>query len=358
MFTVLRRKISTTSDSMRTLRTAATCLVFATLVGCTSTTAPGGNIPDDPSGGGPGTDPGTDPGTPPVSVSWLKVSGTRIVNSNLEPVQLKGMSLFWSQWSTDFWNESVVNTLVDDWRSTVVRAAMGVEEGGYLTNPAAEKARVMTIADAAIKRGIYVIIDWHDHNATLHTEQAKVFFQEMATRYGDKPNVIFEIFNEPLGGAQWADVKRYAEQVLTVIRPKAPKSLVIVGSPTWSQDVDIAANDPISDSNVAYTLHFYAATHKASLRAKATTAMNKGLALFVTEWGTPDASGSGTVDLAESRIWLDFLNANKISWCNWSLFDKPEAASALMPGASTNGKWPDTALTTSGKFVKAEIAKR
>jgi endoglucanase len=335
---------------MRILRNVATRLVLAIVAGCATPTA-------NPGGGSGGQDPGTDPGTP-GAVSWLKVSGTHIVNDKQEPVQLKGMSLFWSQWSTDFWNASAVNSLVDDWRSTVVRAPMGVEEGGYLTNPEAEKARVKTVVDAAIKRGIYVIIDWHDHNATLHQEQAKAFFGEMATEYGDTPNVIFEIFNEPLGGAQWPAVKQYAEQVLAVIRTKATKSLVIVGSPTWSQDVDIAAADPINDDNVAYTLHFYAATHKEFLRTKATMAMNKGIALFVTEWGTPDASGAGTADLVESRIWLDFLDTHKISWCNWSLFDKPEAASALLPGASATGNWPDSALTTSGKFVKAEIAKR
>jgi endoglucanase len=270
-------------------------------------------------------------------------------------VQLKGMSLFWSQWSGQFWNSGAVNTIADDWHAGVVRAAMGVEEGGYLTNPDAEKNRVKTVVNAAISRGIYVIIDWHDHNATQHTWQSKQFFTEMAQIYGNTPNVIFEIYNEPVG-VSWGQVKSYAEEVIGAIRGAGANNVVVVGTPTWSQDVDAAANDPITKfSNVAYTLHFYAGSHKQFLRDKASYAISKGLPLFVTEWGACDASGNGGLDLNESQTWLDFLDQNNISWANWSLFDKQETASALVPGASNNGGWPDSALTASGKFVKQKM---
>ena len=285
----------------------------------------------------------------------LSVVGNQVRGEDGAPVQLKGMSLFWSQWSGGFWNPGVVSTLSDDWHASLVRAAMGVEMGGYLDNASAEKARVKTVVDAAIAKGIYVIIDWHDHNATQHTDQAKAFFTEMAQTYGNKPNVIFEIFNEP-DNESWGEVKSYAKTVIGAIRGTGANNIVVVGTPTWSQDVDKAADDPINEySNVAYTLHFYAGSHKAWLRSKASYAMSKGLALFVTEWGTCDASGNGGTDLAESQAWMTFLDQNKISHANWSLFDKPESASALMPGASTSGGWPDSALTESGKFAKQKI---
>ncbi len=60
--------------------------------------------------------------------------------------------------------------------------------------------------------------------------------------------------------------------------------LIVVGSPTWSQDVDQAANDRINADNIAYTLHFYAGTHFQSLRDKGNYAMSQGIALFTTEW--------------------------------------------------------------------------
>ncbi len=42
-----------------------------------------------------------------------------------------------------------------------------------------------------------------------------------------------------------------------------------MGCPHWDQDIDIVAQSPIEGvSNVMYTLHFYAATHKDYLRDK------------------------------------------------------------------------------------------
>ena len=295
------------------------------------------------------------PGAGVSSHGWLKTVGNQIQDSNNAQVQLKGMSLFWSQWSSSFYNASVVNTLADSWNANLVRAAMAVESGGYLSNPAAEKARVKTVVDAAIAKDIYVIIDWHDHNATQHTPQAVAFFTEMANLYKAKPNVIFEIFNEP-DNESWPQVKTYALQVISAIRGTGAQNLIVVGTPTWSQDVDVAAASPITGyPNIAYTLHFYAGTHRQSLRDKASTALAMGIPLFVTEFGTCDASGNGGLDLNESQTWINFLNDRKISWANWSLFDKNETASALVPGSSTTGNWNAASLTTSGAWVKQRI---
>lgn len=289
----------------------------------------------------------------------LQVQGNKIVDKNGSPVQLRGMSLFWSNWAGPWYNENAVDTLAKDWKAGIVRAAMGIDvENGYLSNPTAEKAKVVAVADAAIARGMYVIIDWHDHNAHNHTDQAKSFFMEMAQKYGNTPNVIFEVFNEPTQ-VSWDTVKWYAEQVIGSIRGTGANNLVIVGSPTWSQDVDVAANNPITQyQNIAYTLHFYAATHKQFLRDKANTAMSKGLALFVTEWGTCSADGNGFVDGNETNTWLSWMDQNSISWANWSLFDKNEACSAVYPGTSATGPWPDGTLTQSGQLVRPKITEK
>ncbi|MGK4006853.1 glycoside hydrolase family 5 protein [Sorangium sp. So ce1036] len=295
--------------------------------------------------------------TPVERHGFLRVMGNRIVGeTHTEPVQLKGMSLFWSQWGGKYYNANVVNTLVDDWGSTVVRAAMGIEgEDGYLTNAETEKAKVRTIVDAAVAKGIYVIIDWHDHNADMHAELAKSYFREAASAYKDVPNVIFEVFNEPVNQS-WSTVKGYAEAVIGEIRGQGANNLVIVGSPNWSQDADVASRDPITRyQNIAYTLHFYANTHRGFLRDKATTALNAGLALFATEWGTCSADGNGQLDLNESQTWLDFLERNHIGWANWALNDKAEACSALNPNARETGGWSSNDLTQSGAWVKSKI---
>lgn len=280
----------------------------------------------------------------------LQAKGDKIVDKNKNPIALHGMSLFWSQWSGSFYNSDCIDWLYSDWKCTVIRPAMGIEGGGYLSNPEAELAKVITVTDACIKNGIYVVIDWHDHNAQNHLEQAKKFFEIISEKYGNYPNVIYEIYNEPLQ-VSWKDiVKPYAEEVIKVIRANDPDNLIIVGNPTWSQDVDIAALDPIKDVNVAYALHFYTSTHKQPLRDKSIKAMNSNAALFISEFGISEANGAGIIDYEETQRWIDFFKQYKLSTCNWSAFDKNETSAALKPGANPHGGWKDSDLTESGKF--------
>ncbi|MCX7047595.1 MAG: glycoside hydrolase family 5 protein [Candidatus Sumerlaeota bacterium] len=295
--------------------------------------------------------------TPVQQFGLLKIANGKLSSASGQPVQLKGMSLFWSQWSRDWYNASAVNNLADQWGCTLVRSAMAVESGGYLTKPDEEKAKIKTVVDAAVAKGIYVIIDWHDHHAEQHLSQSKTFFKEMATAYKNVPNVMFEIYNEPMQ-VPWKTVKTYAEAVIDEIRNVGAQNVVIVGSPTWSQDVHKAAADPIVKPNVAYSLHFYAGTHKQSLRNQATQAMSKGLAIVVTEFGTCDASGNGGFNEAESETWMKFMDDHQLSWANWSMFDKNETASAMKPGAPPKGPWSAANLTKSGSFVVKHISTK
>jgi len=291
-------------------------------------------------------------------VAPLVVQGNK-VTANGQPANLAGMSLFWSNtgWGGEkYYNAQTVAWLKSDWKANLVRVALGVEEAaGYLTD-ASNKTRAITVIDAAIANNMYVIIDWHTHHAEDNKAAAIAFFKEMATRYGNYNNVIYEVYNEPLN-ISWSGVlKPYATDVIKEIRAIDPDNLIIVGTPNWSQDVDVAANDPITAySNIAYTLHFYAGTHKQSLRDKAQTALNRGIALFVTEWGSVNADGGGGVNAAETETWLNFLKTNGISHANWALNDKAEGASALVTGASANGGWSGAQLTASGSLVRNAI---
>lgn len=287
----------------------------------------------------------------------LSISGNKMVNAQNEPVVLRGMSLFWSQWieGSKYYNSQAVKWLKDDWNCTVVRAAMGVEMGGYLENKDTELSKVLRVIDACIDEGIYVIVDWHDHHAENNQEEAIEFFKEIAETYGDEPNIIYEIFNEPLQVSWGRVVKPYAEAVISEIRAIDSNNVIIVGTPTWSQDVDFAAANPLDFNNIAYSLHFYAATHKQSLRDKAAKALAKGAALFVSEYGTCESSGDGVIDYAETAKWFEFLEENKISYCNWSIADKVEAASALTPGSSESGGWSEDQITASGKLVRDQL---
>ena len=159
----------------------------------------------------------------------LHVKGNKILDQNDKIVQLRGMSLFWSQWMERFYNKKTVQWLVRDWKITVIRAAMGIKHeptlSGYYYN-GGEKRKIETIVKAAIKEGIYVIIDWHDHNAHEHEQYAIKFFKEIATEYGKYPNVIYEIFNEPEKVSWSKTVKPYSEKIVETIRSIDPDNLI------------------------------------------------------------------------------------------------------------------------------------
>ncbi len=289
----------------------------------------------------------------------LQVKGNYILGEKGDTVQLRGMSLFWSQWMGQYYNEPLVKWLKDDWKVTVIRPAMGCEMDGYYFYPEEEKAKVETVVDACIKQGLYVVIDFHSHEAHKHVDEAKKFFSEMAQKYHKYPNVIYELYNEPLQDPTWSgDIKPYCEAVIAEIRKYDTKNMIVCGTRQWSQMVSEAAAEPIKDVNVAYTLHYYAGTHKKWLRAEAQKALDKGIALFVTEFGTCGASGNGLYNPEEAKIWWEFLDKNKISWCQWSIADKEESASALKPGATATGNWTDEMLTESGKFVRNELVTK
>lgn len=256
-----------------------------------------------------------------------------------------------------YYTAGAVQTAAQDWNATLIRAAMGVdEEGGYLEDPTGNLSKVRTVVDAAIANDLYVIIDWHSHHAEDYTQSAVDFFQQMASEYGQHNHVIYEIYNEPLSVSWSGTIKPYAEEVISAIRAIDPDNLIVVGTPTWSQDVDAAANDPItSHDNIAYTLHFYAGTHTQYLRDKAQYALDRGIPLFATEWGTVNADGDGSVARSETDTWMNFFKQNNISHANWALNDKDEGASALVAGASPNGGWSDGEYTDSGHYVREII---
>ncbi len=285
---------------------------------------------------------------------WLQVKGTQLCNEKGEPVVLHGMSSQGIQWFGQYTGEqSIKNTA--EYGANLFRVAMYTGEGGYLSQPESVKKLALAAIDAAIKQDMYVIIDWHilsDGNPMDHVNESKAFFSEIAERYKDEPAVLYEICNEPNGSITWAgDVKPYAQELVKTIRAQSEKGIILIGSSTWSQDVHLAAADPVAGDNLMYTLHFYAGTHGQWLRDRADSAIKSGLPIFVTEWGTSSANGSDGVFLDESRRWIDFMSERGISWANWSLCDKDETSAALKPGTSPDKSWSKNDMSESGKFV-------
>ncbi|MEU8159596.1 cellulase family glycosylhydrolase [Micromonospora parva] len=319
----------------------------------------GGPPPTTPPTTPPPTTPPPTTGTPVERHGQLRVCGTTMCDKSGARVQLRGISSMWLNWETAPYAEnlSALRWMRDNWNLQVIRAAMGVEPAGaYLSDPAKARAQVETIINNAVTAGVYVIVDWHAHEAQNNQSQAVAFFGDLARRYGNLPNVIWEPYNEPLQVSWTTVIKPYHQAVVSAIRAADPDNIIVLGTPTWSQDVDVAAASPVAGTNLMYTLHFYSCTHGSSLRAKGDAAIRAGLALFVTEWGASNADGGldGRACLPEAQSWIDWMKANGISWTAWKLDVGTDTTNLLSPGAPVTGGWTNY-LHGHAPFVVANM---
>ena len=304
----------------------------------------------------------------------LTVSGNRIKDECGRVTQLKGMSYFWSQWDgKEYYNANAVKWLRDDWKVEVVRAALGISPGSpdYIANPTENYNRVTAVLDGAVQHGIYGIADFHAHEADKYLAQSKTFFRQISQRYGDKPNIIYEIWNEPIGSsddndaagrATWTKIKTYAREIIAVIRANDPDGLIVVGTPFYSQRVDLATESPLTTDingkpvgNVAYTIHAYVGAHGKALRDKGDLALSRGYALFMTECGRTRETADGPVYPAEWDTWEKWMDDRGISYAKWSMANKDETCSVLYPGAPAGGGWTTAQLRPEGQWTRNHL---
>nr|P19570.1 RecName: Full=Endoglucanase C; AltName: Full=Cellulase C; AltName: Full=Endo-1,4-beta-glucanase C; Flags: Precursor [Evansella cellulosilytica DSM 2522]AAA22306.1 endoglucanase [Bacillus sp. (in: firmicutes)] len=325
------------------------------------------------------------------------------------PIQLRGMSTHGLQWFGEIVNENAFAALANDWGSNVIRLALYIGENAYRYNPDLIE-KVYAGIELAKENDMYVIIDWHVHapgdpNADIYQggvnedgEEylgAKDFFLHIAEKYPNDPHLIYELANEPSSNSSggpgitndedgWEAVREYAQPIVDALRDSgnAEDNIIIVGSPNWSQRMDLAAADnPIDDHHTMYTLHFYTGTHegtnesypegissedRSNVMANAKYALDKGKAIFATEWGVSEADGNNGPYLNEADVWLNFLNENNISWTNWSLTNKNETSGAFTPfilnesdatdlDPGEDQVWSMEELSVSGEYVRSRI---
>lgn len=303
-------------------------------------------------------------GTPFDDHGQLSVKGTDIVDESGSKYQLKGVSTHGITWFPDYVNKDAFQSIRDDWDANLVRLAMYTDTGdsnGYCSGGDKDSIRGLVDAGvtAATELGMYVIIDWHilnDNNPNSHIDDAKEFFDDVSAKYSSNHNVIYEICNEPNGGTSWSDIKSYAEIIIPVIRKNDKNAIIIVGTPNWSQDVDIVSEDPITGyDNIMYAVHFYAATHKDDLRNKVKTAISNGLPVFASEFSLCDASGNGGIDYDSSDVWFDLINDNNLSYASWSLCNKNETSALIKPDSTATSTITIDDLSDTGKYVRDKI---
>lgn len=302
--------------------------------------------------------PSVDDSTPYGQHGALHVENGKLTGADGNTVQLYGMSTHGIAWFPQYINYDSFRTLRDDWNTNCIRLAMYTAEyGGYCAGGDKEQLKqlVRDGVSYATELGMYVIVDWHilsDCDPNQNKDEAIAFFREMSEAFADNNNVLYEICNEPNSGTSWDSIKSYAEEVIPVIREQKPDAVILVGTPTWSQEIDKSAASPLTFDNVMYTLHFYAGTHKDDLRNRLETCAQNNLPVFVSEFGMCDASGNGANDFDSTTKWLDLLNKYQISFCCWNLANKDESSSVFKATSTALSDWTDEDFNESGRWIR------
>jgi len=300
-------------------------------------------------------DPYPDDRTPVERYGRLRVENLQLVGQDGKPVQLRGFSTHDIAGFDWLLSPEYLQQLIHVFHADVIRLAMYTERTGtgYIANPRTFDLMQQVIDDTE-KAGLYCIVDWHilsDGNPNKYKAQALDFFSRMSQKYAGRKHVIYEICNEPNGDSvTWdTEIRPYAVEVLAAIRKNDPTALVLVGTPHWSCDVDIAAQNPIADPNLMYVFHFYAGSYGQERRDRITQAL-KVIPLFCSEWGTTADTGDGPPFPQETKAWLDFLDAKRISSCNWSFSTEAEGSAAFISSFDYDAPLVES-LSESGKIL-------
>lgn len=303
-------------------------------------------------------------GSPVAINGQLTVCGTKLCNAQGNPVQLKGMSSHGLQWFPTCTTPTSLDVLAKQFKASVVRLALYVQEDGYETNPAKFTKQMNDLIEQASNRGIYVIVDWHILNPgdpNYNLDRAKKFFTDVATANKNRNNIIYEIANEP-NGVTWATIKNYADQIIPVIRAIDPKAPIIIGTRGWSSlgvsdgsSYQEIVNNPVQFPNIMYSFHFYAASHQDNYLSALDNASNT-LPIFVTEFGTQDYSGEGANDFVMSDKYMQLMANKKIGWTNWNYSDDFRSGAIWITNTCSQNVWTDDHLKPAGTYIKSKIS--
>ena len=268
------------------------------------------------------------PSATEAAISPLSVVGGKLVNSEGRAIRLQGVSTHGLAWYPMYVNKGTFQYFRDDWGANVIRLAMYTQEyGGFCSG--GNRDELIALLDKGIAAA-------------------------GAKKYSKYSNIIWEICNEPNGSNWDNEIKPYAEAVIPVIRANDPDSVIIVGTNTWSQDINDAKRNPLSFDNIMYAFHFYAGTHKDNLRNRVNECVSSGLPVFITECSITDASGNGSCDIASANEWRSVIENNGLSFIEWSISNKAESSAIFRPECTkTEGGYLESDLNESAQWYRS-----
>jgi endoglucanase len=278
-----------------------------------------------------------------------------IIGENGDHVRLKGGALM--DIISYNYREQMISYLKNT-GANAIRVPIHWGRAGFAGNYGVFWQRFQQLVDFAIDQNFYVIADFHavaDPRAPGLESLAETFFTDVAETYGGTGHILYEVLNEPPGKSNyssyvpWSAIKSYATSLIDLIRSIDEQAIVIVGTPNWSQFVDVAIADPIERPNLVYAFHFYATLHKFDDKLYD---WSREVPIMVTEWAgqTPENS-DGKIDFKSLIQYIEWMNEESVSWLAWSYSDESQPYGWFYPGSFADGRVQDRELRSWGRIV-------
>ena len=272
--------------------------------------------------------------------SPLRVNGNRLVDENGKEVWLQGVCIDSLQWSAG--GEQILKSLqvaIDQWHANVIRLPVTDEFWAGRNIWQKDKGlKYRELVDSVIReanrKNAYVVVDLHRFKSPQ--DEHLEFWRDVATRYGNQPGVIFELFNEP-HSIGWAEWKSAMQKLLDTVRKTGANNVVIVGGLDWGYDLtgvasgEYVLSDTPTGRGIVYSSHIY--PWKFQWDKFVLKAAGKH-PLFIGEVGNPrrweDFSfieeSARRVKVGVESTWpqevIGVIQANRLNWTAFSFHPK------------------------------------
>lgn len=272
-----------------------------------------------------------------------------------------------------------LDLLLNDFGANVVR--LHVKQDAWFSEDAGERSYYRGLLEKVIKKvtdlGKYVWINNHSGRyGGLPDAESEAFWLEIAELYKNKPNILFGLFNEPVGcnWEQWyygtGDDKiegssgemvqsKGMQHLVNIIRETGAKNVMIVDTPMWSSMFDgilsgeYALKDP-SGNGIVYDPHIYT---EVSDSHENIIEMAKRYPVIVGEvnsrMGHTNMVAEADYDCFED--FFDMANTYQMGICPWTFAVEDNGWGML-----TLSDWKDNlsmVYTKTGEYFKNEFAK-
>ncbi len=329
----------------------------------------------------------------PGGLAVLSVRGNLLLRG-VQPFHFHGVNRDTLEWGTFNWGgcgsdghfTDVDFATVAAWNVNVVRIPLSQANWfGRRCDPGSYKQAIDAAVAKAHKRGMYVILDLHwsdiggqapcdsgcrSGQQPMPDADSIPFWQQVATRYGGDPGILFDLYNEPhdvpwacwrnggcsvqsstvspATGTPVAYMAVGMQQLYNVVRAAAPSSVVLVGGLDWAYDLSGIGNGyALAGTNIVYATHVYTQWHSTASDWSAHFGyLTATYPVMATEFGSIDCSATITKELIDYFDAPGGIAGNRMGWAIWS-WNSPGECSQPTVLADWNG----TPLAGQGQLI-------